>query len=122
MELLSGFVLAVPILAAGIALILYVRSGSSREAHSEREHSSTTHQQAVKTQRQIERRRGRVWWKIDELYAEFEERSATKMPVGLLPSASKVSSSDERAAEVTIGETYMLDDVQNAYEAFRRQS
>ncbi|MGI8654760.1 MAG: hypothetical protein ACR2LC_06040 [Pyrinomonadaceae bacterium] len=111
-----------PTLAAGIALILYVRSGSSREAHSEREHSSTTHQQAVKTQRQIERRRGRVWWKIDELYAEFEERSATKMPVGLLPPFEVSSSANECIAEVTSGEAYTLDDVQKAYEAFRRQS
>lgn len=121
METLFVFLFAAPIITAGIALIVYARSSFSRKLQHERGRS-ITHQQATKTQRQIERRRGRVWWKIDDLYAEFEERSAVRMPVGLLPPSEDATSDDECVTEVRTGEECTLKDVQDAYEVFRRQS
>jgi hypothetical protein len=113
-------IFAASLVVAGIVLIAVVRSGFSREVEPERGRS--THQQAVKAQRQMERRRGRVWWKMEDLYAEFVERDAVRGSSGLPPPAEVTPPADECVAGVKAGEGFTLKDVQGAYEVFLRKS
>lgn len=108
------------LLILGLVLIAVVRSGYIGQVRPEDEHR-TIHQQLLKAQRQMERRRGRIWWKMDELYAEFvekaaiEERTERLLPVRVMPQASE--------GEVMTGgeKDFALTDLQRAYEMFLRE-
>lgn len=116
-----GIVFALPIIAVGIMLIAYVRSGSKRKIQQERG-CSFIHTPDVKVQRQIELRRSRVWWKMDELHAELVEKISVGERAGLLlPPFRAASQANERAASVKTGEGCTLKDVYEAYEMFLRK-
>jgi hypothetical protein len=105
----------------GLLLFFYIRAGRSRKKPLEGA-NSTSYQQALKAQRQMERRRDRVWWNIEDLYSEFVEKSAIKKPLRALPPPQLTPSENARVATKPTGEVCSLKDVQNAYEMFRRIS
>lgn len=76
--------------------------------------------QLIKARRQMERRRGKVWWKMDELYAEFVKRAGGD-PSALLPPAGIGPPADADGGPLEEGEAPTAADVREAFEAFMRQ-
>lgn len=99
----------------GLVLVGFVRSGFVRRERPENE-DQDIRQQTARAQRQMERRRGRIWLKMDEVHAEFikkstiESRPATLLPEKTLPQANKLIGTGE--------EEFALRELQTAYELF----
>jgi hypothetical protein len=74
--------------------------------------------QLIKARRQMERRRGKVWWKMDELYAEFAKRAGGD-PAALLPPAGIIPpEGGDGAGE---GKAPTAEEVREAFELFLRK-
>ncbi|HEX8922994.1 MAG TPA: hypothetical protein VF766_16080 [Pyrinomonadaceae bacterium] len=117
----SGSVLfGIFLLLVGLALVAFVRS---ELVHRQRPGGANQaiRQQAARALRQMERQRGRVWWKMDEAYAEFVKKSAIESsPAKLLPERVTPPSN---TGELTIPgeEDFALTELQTAYEVFLRK-
>lgn len=76
--------------------------------------------QLIKARRQMERRRGRVWWKMDELYAEFVKRAGGN-PAALLPPAGIGPPAGGAGGPAGEREVPTAADVREAFEEFLRK-
>jgi hypothetical protein len=74
-----GFIFSSLILLAGVLLSARVHRNIGRKTpHRGREPDSARYQY-MKDLRRMERRRFRVWWKMDELHAEFTKRNTARV-------------------------------------------
>jgi hypothetical protein len=103
------------LIVVGLGLVSFVRS---EFVHKERpgNEGQTIRQQTARALRQMEWRRGRIWWKMDEAYAEFVKKSAIESrPARLLP--EKVTPQVNQLT-ATGEEEFALTELQTAYEVF----
>ena len=78
------------------------------------------HRQLLKARRQMERRRGRVWWRIEELHTEFVAREG-RGPAAPLPPAGGSEPAGGAGGLSGEGEEFTAADVREAFEAFLRK-
>jgi hypothetical protein len=104
------------LILVGLKLVSFVRSGLARgEQDGVDEHD--LRQQTARTLRQMERQRGRIWWKMDEVYAEFVRKSAIETrPTRLLP--EKAITQENELTLSGEDEEFALTELQTAYEVF----
>jgi hypothetical protein len=106
------------LILVGLKLVSFVRSGLARgERDGVDDHD--LRQQTARAVRQMERQRGRIWWKMDEVNAEFVKKSAIESrPTRMLP---EKAIAQENKLTATGEEEFALTELQTAYEVFLRK-
>ena len=105
------------LLMVGLKLVSFVRSELAREEQPVND-DQALRQQTARAQRQMEWQRGRIWWKMDEAYAEFVRKAATETSQArLLPEKVLPRAKIEKPAN-TGEEDFALLELQTAYEVF----
>ena len=113
-----AFIFVAVLLAIGVVLILFVRSGRWEAPDAP---GRSLRQEALREERRMQRRRWRVWYKIDELHDLFNERvaAAERMLTELPPITTRAESAGREKAQ---GESdFIIPDLQTAYETFLRE-
>lgn len=108
-------------LMAGVWAILLVRNSLGNRARVENL-ERTQHQAATKEARRMERRRSRIWFRIENLHAEFTEKSS----LAERPVRTPIVQSDPPAVEIR-GQTDRSDvfspaQLKDAFEMFLREN
>jgi hypothetical protein len=105
------------LLLVGLWLVSFVRS---EIVHRQRPGGAdqAIRQQTARALRQMERRRGRVWWKMDEAYAEFVKKAAIEPPPSTLLPEKVTLQANTGELTITGEEDFALIELQTAYEAF----
>lgn len=111
---IAAIIFAAVLLIVGLALIVFVRVGSVSGDPPAGEEDRALRQQGLRVERQMQRRRWRVWNRVDELHAQFVERAAAQeREVILLPAAA--------TSPRPVGEEFTVLDLETAYELFLRE-
>ena len=105
------------LLLAGLKLVSFVRA---EFIHRERPGGAdqAVRQQTARALRQMERQRGRIWWKMDEAYAEFVKKAAIESPPSRLLPEKITPQKNTGELTITGEEDFALTELQTAYEAF----
>lgn len=112
-------IFALFLLLAGLLVAAAILSDRIRRPRPQGDPRSTR-QQLAKAKRQMERRRGRIWWKVDEMYAEFVSRAGADPLAAAPPAAEGGRPAGGETGQTGGGEEFTLAGIQEAYEAFLR--
>lgn len=117
-----AFIFVGLLLVIGLALIAAVRASLRQDLGqpAEEEDARALRQRELRMERQMQRRRWRVWHKVDELHALFIERTAEEQAGRLLQAASTPPAGE---GELTVlgGVEFTVPDLQTTYELFLRE-
>ena len=112
---IAAFIFTALLFAIGLALIVFVRVGSVRGDTSAGEDVRALRQRELRAERQMQRKRWRVWHRVDELHARFVESAAAReRELTLLPA-------EAAPAPRQSGEDFTAPDIDAAYELFVRE-
>jgi len=108
----AAVIFAAILLIVGLALIVFVRAGPAGGDPPAGGEYRALRQQELRAERRMQRRRWRVWHRVDELHAQFVERAAAlEREVTLLPTAAPPRPGREE---------FVAPDIDAAYELFLR--
>jgi hypothetical protein len=110
------------LLAIGFALIAVVRTSLKHAAErAEGEDARALRQRELRAERRMQRRRWRVWHRVDDLHALFVERTAEKEGAGRLLQSASPPPAGEGELTVLGGVDFTIPDLQTSYELFLRE-
>ena len=118
---LFAITFAAVLLVIGLALVLVVGRGPAHTGEATDDGGRALRQEALRIERQMQRRRWRIWDKIEELHELFTERAAAAEREATLRLPAPTRDEDEGRVYAQGGSDFTIPDIQAAYEVFLRE-
>jgi len=109
------------LIAVGVFLITQVRPHISREVSNE-DLDRIARNEELKTLHRMRRQRDRVWFKIDNLYAEFEKRTISEEPTLKDRRPESSPQANDREEDVDNWNDITLAYIKGKYELFLKKN